>query len=164
MKWLKIIALALILVAMPACSKDDPESSRGTNPDNHETPEQPGNSEPSDSTVTGYDFSAELLDATSRLCGPRIQLIYGEPGIMASTTADGTVTLRSIVTGRWANFNDGATGSDALGPRPLASLELDGVTIALDTCALEAATSQGRWWSFVIAGDTTFTTLVVTDL
>ncbi|MCC8176925.1 MAG: hypothetical protein LUC85_11310 [Bacteroidales bacterium] len=164
MKPLRFIPLALILLALPACSKDDPESNRGNNPGNTENPEIPGNSEATDSIATGYDFTAELLDATTRVQGPRIQLIYGEPGIMASTTVDGTVTLRSIVTGQWATFNDGAPTQDALGPRMDASLEVNGVAMALDTCALEAVTTQGRWWSLVLAGDTTYTSIVITDL
>ncbi|MCC8036981.1 MAG: hypothetical protein LIP02_02430 [Bacteroidales bacterium] len=163
-KWIRIVAIAALLWVAPACSKDDPESSRGSNSGNTEIPETPGTSEPADSTSTGYDFSAELLNDTTRVYGPRFKLVYGEPGVMASTTADGSVTLRSIVTGRWITFNDGKPKSTVCGPRMEASIEVNGEAVAIDTCALEAATAQGRWWSLVLHGDTTYTALVITDL
>lgn len=163
-KAIAVIAIVALLVGAMACSKDDPESNRGTIPGAPDTPENPGHTEISDSLSSGYDFSPELLDATTRVHGPRLSLVYSEPGVMASTNADGSVTLRSIVTGAWVTFNDGEGSSTVCGVRTGASLEINGVAVTLDTCALEAVTDRGRWWSLVLHGDTTYTALVLTDL
>lgn len=110
-----------------------------------------------------YDFSQELLDDRCRFVSPTLSMYYDTPGTIFSIATDGTIEVRSLISGDHISFNPG-TKNISEGSLPNASLKINDSPIELKQTTLHRLTPTGSMWLSLLDTHGNRMVLVVTEL
>lgn len=116
-----------------------------------------------ESKVPQYDFSDELNNDQCRFISPLLLLNYDTPGTIFSTSKDGIIEVRSLITGDHVVFYPGSL-TPQKGNLPNATLQINGGSVELKQAILERIDSDGSMWLNLLDTGGNRMVLVVTDL
>lgn len=121
-----------------------------------------------DVTVIGVDtpqddFDKELLDERCRFVSPALSMYYDTPGTIFTIATNGTIEVRSLISGDHISFNPG-TKNLSEGSLPNASLKINDSPIELKQTTLHRLTPTGSMWLSLLDTHGNRMALVVTEL
>lgn len=109
------------------------------------------------------DFSGELQDERSRYVSPLLSMYYDTPGTIFLVEKNGTIDVRSLITGDYITFTPGMEKLEE-GNLENASLQVNGNNIMLKSVILYRLTLDGSMWYHLVDEYGNNIVLVVTDL